>query len=319
MRSGINSVSTMAKPAYTAPATKYGGKIVVCQPGSWATAKSIETIEWTESTSGVATRNVAASVNKTKEKASSITSIPSRSQAPSIASLIGLSAGWMGRGNHAGGFLGNPSGHRFNKEVGLGAILAEEGHVCLLGFVDSAECEVGFAAIFDGFREPWFHLQRAIIILQGLGVVERDVGDEVADHRQIAVVPVQCRIAGGHAIHQGQGLEVDRQFDEIDSGISGRVADVVLRAEPALREPALGPVFGVKGGACGGYSQVLPMEEPPWRTAADSVPILLAPAHGRVVSLHEPLGWRFDPQSSMQINLAGTIPGWTTDMPYMWH
>ncbi len=34
------------------------------------------------------------------------------------------------------------------------------------------------------------------------------------------------------------------------------------RAIPALREPALGPVFGVKGGACGGgYSQVLPMEE----------------------------------------------------------
>lgn len=30
----------------------------------------------------------------------------------------------------------------------------------------------------------------------------------------------------------------------------------------ALREPSLGPVFGVKGGACGGgYSQVIPMEE----------------------------------------------------------
>ncbi|MBX7135670.1 MAG: formate--tetrahydrofolate ligase [Fimbriimonadaceae bacterium] len=34
------------------------------------------------------------------------------------------------------------------------------------------------------------------------------------------------------------------------------------KAMPALREPALGPVFGVKGGACGGgYSQVLPMED----------------------------------------------------------
>ena len=30
----------------------------------------------------------------------------------------------------------------------------------------------------------------------------------------------------------------------------------------ALREPSLGPVFGVKGGACGGgYSQVVPMED----------------------------------------------------------
>ena len=30
----------------------------------------------------------------------------------------------------------------------------------------------------------------------------------------------------------------------------------------ALREPSLGPVFGVKGGAAGGgYSQVVPMED----------------------------------------------------------
>ena len=30
----------------------------------------------------------------------------------------------------------------------------------------------------------------------------------------------------------------------------------------ALREPSLGPVFGIKGGACGGgYAQVIPMED----------------------------------------------------------
>ena len=29
----------------------------------------------------------------------------------------------------------------------------------------------------------------------------------------------------------------------------------------ALREPSLGPVFGVKGGAAGGYAQVVPMED----------------------------------------------------------
>ena len=30
----------------------------------------------------------------------------------------------------------------------------------------------------------------------------------------------------------------------------------------ALREPSLGPVFGIKGGACGGgYSQIVPMED----------------------------------------------------------
>ncbi len=35
-----------------APATKYGGKMVVCQPGSCDTAKSNETMVCTESTSG---------------------------------------------------------------------------------------------------------------------------------------------------------------------------------------------------------------------------------------------------------------------------
>ena len=29
----------------------------------------------------------------------------------------------------------------------------------------------------------------------------------------------------------------------------------------ALREPALGPTFGIKGGATGGYAQALPMED----------------------------------------------------------
>ena len=34
------------------------------------------------------------------------------------------------------------------------------------------------------------------------------------------------------------------------------------KAVVALREPSLGPVFGIKGGAAGGgYSQVLPMED----------------------------------------------------------
>ena len=36
--------------------------------------------------------------------------------------------------------------------------------------------------------------------------------------------------------------------------------------------------------------QVMPMDVAVWRTAADSVPILLAPAYGDVVSLPEPLG-----------------------------
>jgi hypothetical protein len=34
LRAGTASSSTIAKPPNMAPATKYGGKIVVCQPGS---------------------------------------------------------------------------------------------------------------------------------------------------------------------------------------------------------------------------------------------------------------------------------------------
>jgi len=45
-------------------------------------------------------------------------------------------------------------------------------------------------------------------------------------------------------------------------GLSQGLQKIGKMAIPATREPALGPIFGVKGGACGGgYSQVLPMED----------------------------------------------------------
>lgn len=45
-------------------------------------------------------------------------------------------------------------------------------------------------------------------------------------------------------------------------GLSQALRRLGKRAISATREPALGPIFGVKGGACGGgYSQVLPMED----------------------------------------------------------
>src|SRR5262245_55008559 len=52
-RRGIQRISTIANPAKIAPATKYGGKMVACQPGICDTEKSRDTIECTESTSGV--------------------------------------------------------------------------------------------------------------------------------------------------------------------------------------------------------------------------------------------------------------------------
>ncbi len=53
-RAGTTNVTTMAMPLKIAPATKYGGKIVVCHPGSCETAKSKLTTECTLKTNGVA-------------------------------------------------------------------------------------------------------------------------------------------------------------------------------------------------------------------------------------------------------------------------
>ena len=48
----------------------------------------------------------------------------------------------------------------------------------------------------------------------------------------------------------------------VSIGLAEAMARTGRRAVLALREPSLGPVFGVKGGAAGGgYAQVLPMEE----------------------------------------------------------
>ncbi len=45
-------------------------------------------------------------------------------------------------------------------------------------------------------------------------------------------------------------------------GLGQAMAQIGKKAIIALREPSLGPVFGIKGGAAGGgYAQVLPMED----------------------------------------------------------
>ncbi len=46
-------VITAATPEVIAPMTKYGGKMVLCQPGTTVTAKSQATIEWTETATGM--------------------------------------------------------------------------------------------------------------------------------------------------------------------------------------------------------------------------------------------------------------------------
>ena len=48
----------------------------------------------------------------------------------------------------------------------------------------------------------------------------------------------------------------------VTTGLGQAMAKIGKKAVIALREPSLGPVFGVKGGAAGGgYSQLLPMED----------------------------------------------------------
>lgn len=45
-------------------------------------------------------------------------------------------------------------------------------------------------------------------------------------------------------------------------GLADALRNIGKKVVVALREPSLGPVFGVKGGACGGgYAQVIPMED----------------------------------------------------------
>jgi len=48
----------------------------------------------------------------------------------------------------------------------------------------------------------------------------------------------------------------------VSIGLADGLRKIGKKSVLALREPSLGPVFGVKGGACGGgYSQVIPMED----------------------------------------------------------
>src|SRR5438874_13468491 len=52
-RPGTTSVRIIARPEKTAPATKYGAKIVLCHPGTIAAAKSHDTMLWTDTTRAV--------------------------------------------------------------------------------------------------------------------------------------------------------------------------------------------------------------------------------------------------------------------------
>ena len=44
-------------------------------------------------------------------------------------------------------------------------------------------------------------------------------------------------------------------------GLSQALNKLGKKSVVAMREPSLGPCFGIKGGAGGGYAQVVPMED----------------------------------------------------------
>ncbi len=70
-----------------------------------------------------------------------------------------------------------------------------------------------------------------------------------------------------HHLHDHQALALVREFGTYGS------------------PPGSGNAYGAPF-----LRQVLPMDEAQWKLAADSVPILLAPAYGQLVTLPEPLG-----------------------------
>ena len=62
----------------------------------------------------------------------------------------------------------------------------------------------------------------------------------------------------------------------VSIGLDDALCSLGKKSIVALREPSLGPVFGIKGGACGGgYSQVAPMEDINLHFTGDMKPIII--------------------------------------------
>jgi len=106
-----------------------------------------------------------------------------------------------------------------------------------------------------------------------------EAAERVAGAWRPGVSKVQFRLDVVGASGQPKGRHLPSEMHDRDA--LARVARFGSYGTP----PGSGNAF-----AASFLRQVLPMDEAPWRIAADSVPILLAPAYGQVVSLHAALG-----------------------------
>ncbi|MBS1705427.1 MAG: formate--tetrahydrofolate ligase [Armatimonadetes bacterium] len=122
----------------------------------------------------------------------------------------------------------------------------------------------------------------------------------------------------------------------ITVGLSQALNKLGKKAIPSLREPALGPVMGNKGGACGGgYSQVLPMEDInlfftgdfPAISAANNLLAALLDAHVQhgnplAIDIRQPIWPRVEdlPDRALReivVGLGGTANGYPRETGYV--
>lgn len=108
------------------------------------------------------------------------------------------------------------------------------------------------------------HLERINVIAQRLGIPADDVynyGPYMAKVPTKLIDESRCQKSHLILVTSITPTKAGNGKTTVSVGLSQALCKLGKKAVAALREPSLGPCFGMKGGAAGGgYSQVLPME-----------------------------------------------------------
>lgn len=108
------------------------------------------------------------------------------------------------------------------------------------------------------------HLERINVIAQHLGIPADDVynyGPYMAKVPTKLIDESRCQKSHLILVTSITPTKAGNGKTTVSVGLSQALCKLGKKAVAALREPSLGPCFGMKGGAAGGgYSQVLPME-----------------------------------------------------------